>query len=70
MRGRRSEGLDTPRGTRSGCEPPWTTVQVGTINGGTAVNILPSHCEFLWEYRGLPNDDPESIITAMQEYIA
>ncbi|MEM9173590.1 MAG: M20/M25/M40 family metallo-hydrolase, partial [Pseudomonadota bacterium] len=27
----------------SGCEPPWTTVQVGTIHGGTAVNILPAH---------------------------
>ncbi len=54
----------------SGCEPPWTTVQVGTIHGGTAVNILPSHCEFLWEYRGLPHEDPDSIITAMQDYIA
>lgn len=63
-RQKRAEAAD------SGCEPPWTTVQVGTINGGTAVNILPSHCEFLWEYRGLPHDDPESIITAMQAFIA
>ncbi|MEN1727258.1 MAG: acetylornithine deacetylase [Pseudomonadota bacterium] len=53
----------------SGCEPPWTTVQVGTIQGGTAVNILPGHCEFLWEYRGLPEEDPERIITTMQAFI-
>jgi acetylornithine deacetylase len=53
----------------SGCEPPWTTVQVGKIQGGTAVNILPSHCEFLWEYRGLPDEDPEQIITAMEDFI-
>ena len=53
----------------SGCEPPWTTVQVGTIQGGTAVNILPAHCEFLWEYRGLPDEDPDAIIDAMKVFI-
>ena len=54
----------------SDCEPPWTTVQVGTIQGGTAVNILPSQCEFLWEYRSLPGEDSEDIITKMQRFIA
>jgi acetylornithine deacetylase len=53
----------------SGCEPPWTTVQVGRIQGGTAVNILPAHCEFLWEYRSLPEEDPELIIEAIQTFI-
>ncbi len=53
----------------SGCEPPWTTVQVGKIRGGTAVNILPSQCEFLWEYRGLPEEDPAFISQAMQAFI-
>jgi acetylornithine deacetylase len=53
----------------SACEPPWTTVQVGTILGGTAVNILPAHCEFLWEYRSLPEEDPELIIESMQTFI-
>ena len=53
----------------SGCEPAWTTVQVGTIQGGTAVNILPARCEFLWEYRGLPDENPELIIQDMQTFI-
>lgn len=54
---------------QSGCEPPWTTVQVGTIKGGTAVNILPARCEFLWEYRGLPDEDQDLIGEAMQTFI-
>ncbi len=53
----------------SGCEPPWTTVQVGRIDGGTAVNILPARCEFLWEYRGLPDEDPDEIIDDIQGFI-
>ncbi|MEM6938024.1 MAG: acetylornithine deacetylase [Pseudomonadota bacterium] len=56
-------------GAQSGCEPPWTTVQVGKIQGGTAGNILPSHCEFLWEYRGLPDEGPDEILDAMQAFI-
>ncbi|MEM0953274.1 MAG: acetylornithine deacetylase [Pseudomonadota bacterium] len=62
-RARRAEG------SNAHCEPPWTTVQVGTIQGGTAVNILPSHCEFLWEYRALPDEDPDLVVNAMQEFI-
>jgi acetylornithine deacetylase len=62
-RSRREQAVDT------GCEPPWTTVQVGTIRGGTAVNILPAHCEFQWEYRALPNEDPNLTIDAMQTFI-
>ncbi len=45
----------------AGFEPPWTTVQVGLIEGGTAVNILPAECTFVWEYRSLPGEDQERI---------
>ena len=55
--------------SNTGCEPPWTTVQVGTIQGGTAVNILPSHCEFVWEYRSLPGEDTELVLAALQQFI-
>ncbi len=30
---------------------PYTTVNVGTIQGGLAVNIVPESCEFEWEMR-------------------
>ena len=47
-------------------EPPWTTVQVGTIQGGTALNILPAECEFQWEYRALPDRDQDALREAFE----
>lgn len=38
-------------------EPPYTTVHVGTIEGGTALNIVPRSCRFDWEFRALPDED-------------
>jgi acetylornithine deacetylase len=35
-------------------DPPFSTIQVGMINGGTARNILAKECSFLWEFRSLP----------------
>lgn len=45
----------------SGFDPPYTTVHVGTIQGGTAQNIVPRHCTFTWEYRLMPGADPNEI---------
>ncbi len=39
-------------------DPPYSTIHVGTINGGTAKNIIPRGCNFQWETRLLPNADP------------
>ncbi|HMA99054.1 MAG TPA: acetylornithine deacetylase [Wenzhouxiangella sp.] len=52
----------------NGFEPPWTTVQVGQIQGGTAVNILPAACEFLWEYRALPDEDADEILAQISAF--
>lgn len=38
-------------------QPPYTTLNVGTIQGGTAKNIVPGRCEFLVEWRPIPGDD-------------
>ncbi|MBG1233570.1 acetylornithine deacetylase [Aestuariivirga litoralis] len=38
-------------------DPPYSTIHVGLIKGGTAKNIIPRHCEFQWETRLLPNAD-------------
>jgi acetylornithine deacetylase len=52
------------RGDASGrFDPPYTTVHVGTIRGGTARNILPKSCSFEWEFRGLPDLDLQEIPT-------
>jgi len=52
----------------AGFDPPWTTVQAGMIQGGTALNILPAECTFLWEYRSLPDEDPSKILARMEAF--
>jgi acetylornithine deacetylase len=41
--------------------PPHTTINVGTINGGQAVNIVPDRCEIMWECRVLPGTDAATV---------
>jgi acetylornithine deacetylase len=43
-------------------DPPHSTVQATVIHGGTAVNILAREAEVTWEYRCLPDRDPQKII--------
>ena len=50
------------RGDPSGrFHPPYTTVHVGLIEGGTAKNIVPRRCAFRWETRLLPGADPDEV---------
>jgi acetylornithine deacetylase len=34
--------------------PPWTTLNVGEIHGGTAKNVVPAECSLLVEWRPIP----------------
>src|SRR6185312_1848381 len=43
-------------------DPPHSTVQATVIGGGTAVNILAREAEVTWEYRCLPDRDPQRIL--------
>ncbi|HJK89446.1 MAG TPA: acetylornithine deacetylase [Polyangiaceae bacterium LLY-WYZ-15_(1-7)] len=45
-----------------GFDPPFTTLQTGTIRGGVAVNIVPADCVFELEVRHLPGHAPEAIL--------
>lgn len=49
-------------------DPPFTSVHIGTIEGGTALNIVPKHCQFHWEFRGLPGLDDNEIPARLQAY--
>ncbi len=42
-------------------DPPWTTLQVTQIEGGTASNVVPVPCWFGWETRALPGFDPMTL---------
>lgn len=47
-----------------------TTVHTGTIQGGTALNIVPKDCTFQCEFRYVGLDDPNAIEAEMRAYIA
>ena len=43
-------------------DPPYCTLHIGTIAGGTASNIVPKSCSFDWEVRSLPDTDIKTLI--------
>lgn len=49
---------------------PYTTLQVGIIRGGLALNIVPDHCELEIEIRNMPEDDPQYLIEAIRHEAA
>mgnify|MGYP002737799905 CR=1 FL=1 len=48
---------------------PFSTAQVGLINGGIAVNTVPALCEFYVDHRNLPGVDPVQFEDAIERYI-
>ncbi|MBT3360090.1 MAG: acetylornithine deacetylase [Rhodospirillales bacterium] len=46
-----------------------TTIHVGLVRGGTALNIVPAECVFEFEFRHLPNDDPDKIFRDVQGFV-
>ena len=54
----------------NGFEPPWTTFNIGRIEGGEALNIIPEHCSFVWEFRPLPDTEADAIEARVADFIA
>ena len=53
----------------SGFDPPNTTLSVGTIAGGTAVNIIARDCVFDWDLRNLPDEDAAALKARIDRFI-
>ena len=53
-----------------GFDPPYTTLNVGEIAGGSAVNIIARHCRLGWEFRPIPAVDPSRVIGEVETYRA
>ncbi|MBF0641986.1 acetylornithine deacetylase [Pseudomonas protegens] len=49
-------------------DPPFSTVQTGTIQGGRALNIVPAECQFDFEVRTLPGYDAQAVVDQLQGY--
>lgn len=52
----------------NGFEPHYTSVHVGVIHGGTALNIISGECEFIWDIRNIPGDDPQLLIDLFEQF--
>ena len=59
-----------PSGLAAPFLPPWTTVHVGTISGGTAENITAKDCRFGLSFRVVPGEDPDAWVTLFQAQVA
>ena len=51
-----------------GFDPPYTSLHCGVIHGGTVNNIIPSHCQFDFEVRALPDVEPNELFEEVQAY--
>ncbi len=43
---------------------------MGTIEGGTAANIVPKHCSFQWQVRSLPSAEPGTVAHRLADFAA
>ncbi|WP_434734202.1 acetylornithine deacetylase (plasmid) [Rhizobium sp. YTUHZ044] len=47
-------------------EPPYSSLQVGTLKGGQAVNIIPDSCEAEFEARAISGIDPATLLAPLR----
>ena len=50
--------------------PPYATTQVNMIQGGTQLNIIAEHCQFMWEMRALPDQDDTALFDRIRRFAA
>jgi acetylornithine deacetylase len=51
-----------------GYSVPHSTFHVGSINGGTALNIVPKQCQIEFEIRNLPQDDLDALAQEIKHF--
>src|SRR5690606_23839988 len=56
--------------TDAAFSPPYTTVNVGLIQGGKAKNVLPGSCRFRIEWRPSPGQQPEKVEAMIEGIVA
>lgn len=51
-------------------DPPFTTLNVGIIEGGAARNATAGWCNFDWEFRPMPGEDGDKVVEELKDYAA
>lgn len=67
--GRLAAAARTRARPESGFDPPYTSFNLGLIQGGTAVNIIARDCAFSWEFRTLPGEDPAAPLARLKRFV-
>ncbi|MGV1768333.1 acetylornithine deacetylase [Rhizobium rhizogenes] len=49
---------------------PFSTIHVGIISGGSALNVIPAQCEISFEIRNAPVDDIDAILRDLRDRAA
>ena len=50
-------------------DPPYTTLNVGLINGGSAKNVLARECRFTLEWRTIPGQDSTNVLHLVRQAV-
>jgi len=51
-------------------DPPWTTINLGRIAGGTAHNVIPGRAEIDWDLRPVSPEDAEFVLDRIDRFAA
>lgn len=51
-------------------DPPFTTINVGLIRGGTAKNVIAGECRFTVEWRPIPSQPSDHVVNLIKDAIA
>ena len=65
-----SQRLQTQYQQDAAFDVPFSTLNVGRIRGGTAVNIIPNLCELQFDYRNLPTMTTDVVLQPLQAFLA
>jgi len=60
---------ETQKDPNNRFSPSWTTFNIGQIQGGEALNIIPEYCSFNWEFRPVPEEDIGLIKSQFDDFI-
>ncbi|MRX50110.1 acetylornithine deacetylase [Paracoccus sp. S-4012] len=60
------EGMRTTGPRMEAFNPPWSTLQVNQVEGGTHGNILAEHCRFFWEMRLIPGVSFDDVLAELR----
>ena len=51
-------------------DPPYSTFNIGLLDGGSAVNIIAAKCKLVWECRAIAGTDAEEARRRLDEFVA